>query len=219
MKLNLRLFSFIAVLALAILACGGGGDAPDAQDSNILFQDDFSNKSGNWDEVNAEDGVTNYANDAYQIRVNTTQLDVWANPEGQSFTDVRIEVQATKQAGSTDNNDFGLICRYQDESNYYYFIISSDGYYGIGKVKDGVQNLIDMADNNMLPTDTITVGDATNTIRADCVGSTLTLYVNGQQVDSKTDTDFTEGNVGLMAGTFEEVYTDILFDNFKALEP
>ena len=219
MKLNLRLFSFIAVLALAVLACGGGGDAPDAQDSNILFQDDFSNKSGNWDEVNAEDGVTNYANDAYQIRVNTTQLDVWANPEGQSFTDVRIEVQATKQAGSTDNNDFGLICRYQDESNYYYFIISSDGYYGIGKVKDGVQNLIDMADNNMLPTDTITVGDATNTIRADCVGSTLTLYVNGQQVDSKTDTDFTEGNVGLMAGTFEEVYTDILFDNFKVLEP
>ena len=218
MKHNLRLFFFVTVLALVILACGGGGDSPAAQDDNVLFQDDFSNKSNNWDQVNIEgEGITDYLDGAYQIRVATVNTDVWANPEGQTFTNVRVEVQATKVAGGTDNNDFGVICRYKDESNFYFFYISSDGYYGICKVKDGTQQLIGTED--LLPTDKINLGDASNQIRGDCNGSTLTLYVNGQQVDSQTDTDFTAGNVGLIAGTFEEVYTDITFDNFKVLKP
>jgi hypothetical protein len=180
--------------------------------------DDFSDKSGKWDRVNVEgEGITDYANGAYQIRVETANMDVWANPNEQSFTDVRVEVDAQKVAGGTDNNDFGVICRYKDESNFYFFIISSDGYYGIGKVKDGTQELIGM--DNMRRSGKVNLGDATNQIRADCVGSTLTLYINGQQVDSKTDSDFTEGNVGLIAGTFEDIYTDILFDNFKVLKP
>lgn len=218
MKLNLRLLSFVAVLGLVILACGGGVDAPAAQDSDIIFQDDFSNKSNNWDEVRIEgEGLTDYEGEAYQIRVDTVNTDVWANPEDQSFTNVRVEVQATKQAGGTDNNDFGLICRYQDESNFYFFIISSDGYFGIGKVKDGAQELI--GNDNMMPSDAINQGDAVNQIRADCNGTILTLYVNGQEVDSQIDSDFTAGNVGLIAGTFEDTYTDILFDNFTVKKP
>jgi hypothetical protein len=168
--------------------------------------------------VNVEgEGITDYADNNYEIRVDTANTDVWANPEGQSFTDVRVEVKAQKVTGGTDNNDFGVVCRYKDESNFYFFIISSDGYYGIGKVKDGTQELIGM--DSMLPSDKINLSDATNEIRGDCIGSTLTLYVNGQQVDSQTDTDFTDGNVGLIAGTFEETYTDILFDDFVVRKP
>lgn len=218
MKIKLRLFLFVAALALAVLACGGGADAPEAQDSNVLFQDDFSNKSGDWDTVRREgEGITDYEGEAYQIRVDTVNTDVWANPGDQSFGDVRVEVKATKQAGGTDNNDFGVICRYKDESNFYFFIISSDGFYGIGKVKDGAQELIGM--DNMMPSDAINIGDQSNQLRADCKGTTLTLNVNGQEVDSQTDADFTEGNVGLLAGTFEEIYTDILFDDFKVTKP
>lgn len=218
MNRNLRLFAIITILALSILACGGGGDAPEAQDANILFQDDFSNKDGEWDQVNVDgEGITDYSNDAYQIKVETANTDVWANPDGQSFTNVRVEVSAQKVAGGTDNNDFGVICRYKDESNFYFFIISSDGYYGIGKVIGGAQELIGM--DSMLPSDAIIGGDATNTIRGDCIGDTLTLFVNGEQVDSQTDADLKEGNVGLMAGTFDETYTEILFDDFVVRKP
>jgi hypothetical protein len=218
MNRNLRLFAFVAVLALAILACGGGGDAPSQQDPSILFQDDFSTKDGEWDEVSvAGEGITNYSNEAYQIRVETANTDVWANPSGQSFTDVRVEVSAQKVTGGTDNNDFGVVCRYKDELNFYFFIISSDGYYGIGKVVEGQQELIGM--DSMLPSDTINQGDATNTVRGDCIGETLTLFVNGEQVDSQSDTGIKEGNVGLMAGTFDDTPTDILFDNFVVRKP
>ena len=35
------------------------------------------------------------------------------------------------QERGPDDNDFGIICRYIDDNQFYYAIISSDGYYGI----------------------------------------------------------------------------------------
>ncbi len=209
------------VLALASLACqtlsgGGGGSAPpQTSGSNVLFQDDFSDPNSGWDSVRADAGVTDYENGAYRIFVNTPNQDVWANP-GQSFADVHIEVEAAKQGGP-DDNDFGVICRYQDVNNFYFFIISSDGYYGIGKVKDGTQQLLGA--DGMNPSDAIYQGQASNRIAAECKGDQLTLWVNGTQLFSTQDTDFTSGDVGLMAGTFDTPGTDISFDNFIVTQP
>jgi hypothetical protein len=218
MRHNLKLSLFILILVLTILACGGSADVPTAGEKGILFQDDFSDPTSGWDRVRREgEGITDYEEGAYRIKVETINTDVWANPEGQSFSNVRIEVQATKSPGGTDNNDFGVICRYKNEANFYFFIISSDGYYGIGKVKEGDQQLIDMED--MYPTDKINLGDAVNQIRADCIGSTLTLFINGTEIDKKVDDEIKGENVGLIAGTFDTAYTDILFDNFKVTQP
>jgi hypothetical protein len=38
-------------------------------------------------------------------------------------------------------------------------------------------------------------------------------------VDSVPDTSFTSGDVGLIAGTYEEAGTDVLFDNFVVTKP
>ena len=215
MKNHWRLLAFVLVLGLAILACGGTTPTTPS-DPNILFQDDFSNTGSGWDQIQEEGaGMTDYESDYYRIQVLTANTDVWANP-GLSFTDTRIEVDATK-AGGPDDNDFGVICRYESASNFYFFMISSDGYAGIGKVQDGAQVLIG---SEVLETsDAINMGAATNHITADCVGSTLTLTVNGKQVTSVTDTSFTSGDVGLLAGTYSEVGTDIHFDNFIVRKP
>ena len=64
--------------------------------------------------------------------------DVWANP-GLNFTDTIIEVETTKVGGS-DDNFFGVMCRYNPTGSdwgFYYFLLSSDGYYGISKYGDG----------------------------------------------------------------------------------
>ena len=184
--------------------------------ATVLFQDDFSNPDSGWDRVNVKDGITDYTPEgAYRILLNLPNTDVWANP-GLSFTDVRIEVDATK-VGGPDNNDFGVQCRYQDDNNFYFFLISSDGYYGIGKVKDGEQTLL--SGENMEYSDAILQGRSTNHLRADCVGPHLKLYVNGVPVATAEDSDFTHGDVGLMAGTFDESGTDVLFDNFIVLQP
>ena len=210
---------FLLLSSLACQTLSGGSDAPPppegASGPKVLFQDDFSDSGSGWDSVRKEEGVTDYENGAYRIFVNTDNMDVWANP-GLSFTDVRIEVDATK-AGGPDDNDFGVICRYEDVDNFYFFIISSDGYYGIGKVSGGEQNLIgaDKMDTN----DAIRQGNATNHITVECVGSTLSLSVNGTHLQTVEDADFSSGDVGLLAGTYDEPGTDILFDNFVVTVP
>ena len=65
----------------------------------------------------------------------------------------------------------------------------------------------------------INQGNATNRLRADCIGQTLTLYVNDQQVFQTSDSQFSSGDVGLIAGTFDVAGTDIHFDNFVVRKP
>lgn len=184
--------------------------------SNVLLSDDFSNINNNWDKVADNDMTTDYYNNSYRILVNMTNYDSWANPDDLSFGDVQIEVDATKNAGP-DVNDFGIICRYVSSNSYYYGIISSDGYYGIyKKTAEGGKQL---GLGKQLSSDKILTGAATNHLRFDCIGNTLTLYVNDTQVDQRTDSTYTSGNVGLIAGTYSEPGTDILFDNLFVYKP
>jgi hypothetical protein len=213
---NLSKITVLAVFTIATLACSlFNGDGLSLVPPGVLFQDEFSNPSSGWDQVDDGEAFTDYANDAYRIIVNVENTDVWANP-GLNFTDTVIEVEATK-LGGPDDNDFGLICRYQSPSNFYFFLISSDGFYSIGKWSGGEQ--ISISSESMEYSEAINQGSASNTIRADCVGSRLTLWVNDQLLVEATDTDFTTGDVGLIAGTFAIPGTDIQFDNFVVREP
>jgi hypothetical protein len=43
--------------------------------------------------------------------------------------------------------------------------------------------------------------------------------VDDQQIATTQDTDFTSGNIGLIAGAFQEAGTDIAFDNLVVRRP
>ena len=224
---NSKLALVIGFLFVVALACsapfsssdsnedpGNSGTVPDA--SGILFQDDFSSTSSGWTDLYRDDtGMTDYDQGGFRIQVLESNFDYWANP-GLYFTDTVIEVDAAKIDGPEDN-DFGLICRYSNLENFYFLILTSDGYYGIGKYTDGEQQLINTEELGQ--TDKILPGNATNQIKAECVGSTLRLYANGSLVHEVSDTDHTAGDVGVIAGTFDEPGTDILFDNFVVTTP
>jgi hypothetical protein len=178
--------------------------------------DDFTNKNNKWDQVTNNDMTTDYYESAYHIVVNQTNYDAWANPDDLNFTDVQVEVDATMNGGP-NYNDFGIICRYKNPKSYYYGVIGSDGFFSIfKKTADGGVPLSPSIDQF---SDKINTKASTNHIRFDCVGSTLTLYVNGTQIDQRTDSSYKDGNVGLIAGTYTEKGTDILFDNFFVYKP
>jgi len=189
--------------------------APTLPEGEVLFHDDFSDVGSGWHPGSEWTGVTDYADGSYRIWVDKSQDDHWANP-GLLFTDVRIEVDTSK-AGGPDDNDFGLICRYRNSRNFYAFWISSDGFFGIFRYLEGEFQLLGRED--MGASDQIHQGYATNHIRADCVGTTLRLYVNGELVEEVEDASHAEGDVGLMAGTFDLPGVDIHFDNFVVLAP
>lgn len=198
--------------ALVVTAC----TPKQSSNSSVLFEDDFSKSSSGWDSYSDTDGLTDYVDGTYHIQVANSNYDLWANP-GKSFTDVQTEVDATKVSGP-DDNDFGLICRYTDADNYYFAVVASDGYYGFGKLVKGTQTLFG-ADSGLSTTDLVKSGSELNHLRFDCIGSTLTLYINGSQAGSIEDSDLASGDVGLIAGTFDTAGVEIKFDNFKVLKP
>jgi hypothetical protein len=220
--MNRKVYYALAALVLVAMACGiNNVPTPTPKGTSggqILFQDDFTDVNSGWDRSQNEYGSTDYENGAYRINVIQTDSFFFANPYKTFQNDVRIEVDATK-TGGPDDNAFGVQCRYQDVDNYYFFYISSDGYTGIGIDSAGTKTVISSSDGNLAADSHINKGAATNHIRADCIGSTLTLYVNGSQIASATDSTFTGGDVGLIAKTFSVAGTDILFDNFFVYKP
>ena len=179
------------------------------------FSDDFSDPNSGWDRVNNADYITDYQDGAYRIWVRQPSYDNWANP-GLDAGDVILEVDTSWAEGPFDN-DFGVICRYQNTNNFYFAIISSDGYAAIVHLNAGSYDILGA--ENMEAYSAIRQGDALNHLRFDCVGDTLTLYTNGELLISVNDSALSRGDVGLIAGTFDQGGVDILFDNFVVYLP
>ncbi len=179
------------------------------------FSDDFSNSSSGWATGEDADSKYGYEAGSYRIFVNQPNTLFWSTPN-KSFADVAIEVDAAK-VGGPDDNYFGIVCRLMDENNYYYLVVSSDGYYTIGKYKDGEFN--SLLEGGWHYSDYIHQGRTTNRLGADCLGSNLRLYANNTKLGEAQDSEFASGQVGVLAASLDIAGTDILFDNFTAGKP
>ncbi len=210
--MNSKILILLILLALTLTACQF---APAAQSGDVLFEDDFSTRANRWTSLANEGGVMNYDGGGFRMVVSAQGRDYWATP-GLNFDDVRIDVDTIKVAGPVENR-IGVVCRHRDVQNFYFFVISTDGYYAIGKVKEGEQSLI--GQKEMLYSSAIETGLAINHLRVECQGSILRLYINDAPTALVDDFDFPEGDVGLLAGTFDEAGLDVLFDNFVVIKP
>ncbi|HSV86713.1 MAG TPA: hypothetical protein VLH85_09055 [Levilinea sp.] len=186
-----------------------------AAPGSVLFSDDFSNPNSGWDTWSKHDSGVTYKDGALHIDIQEVQYSAWSR-SGRRYDDAHIRVDAWR-AGGPEDNDMGIICRYKDENNYYSFLISSDGYGGIVKVKDGQYHLL--TGETLVYIEAIKTGSETNNIGADCVGHSLRLLVNGALVASAEDSDFITGEVGLIAGSYDLPGVEIAFDNFVVLKP
>jgi hypothetical protein len=216
-----RKLFFPAIFLLLTLACAlpSGLSQPTAAPTapasgTVLLQDDFSSPFSGWDQASAPQGVMDYDGGVYRFVVNAPDYNFWSTP-GKQYTDTRIEVDTAALAGP-DANRAGLVCRVTGEQ-FYFFVISSDGYFAVGRT-NGAQSTL-LGQDQMAPSANIRTGMAINHLRADCVGSTLTFFINGFSVAQVNDPALTSGEVGLLAGAFEEGGVDIIFDKFIVMQP
>jgi len=207
-----RKLFYLLLFVLLLAAC-----QPESRalTGDVLFSDDFSTRENDWTHLVNDGGVMDYNAGGFRFYIREPNLNYWTTA-GQSFKDVRIEVDALQYSGPEENR-LGVMCRYRDDNNYYFFVISTDGYYAIGKLKEGVQSLL--GQNAMRYASVIQTGVSINHLRAECQGSTLRLYINDSPVALVDDLDFVEGDVGLLAGTFDKGELDVLFDDFQVLQP
>lgn len=210
----------LMLLPLVLAACGVTESEPDTCDSpDSLFVDDFNGEQDcGWSAYSRGGGAAAVDNASMQITVSQPGQLWWTNPN-RMFDDVIITVEARQVSGPNDNA-YGIICRYQNEENFYVFLISGDGYYTIGKYQSAVENVVYLTENGQFqPSEVIHTGVATNELRASCIGNELSLEVNGVPLVSVTDPTFVTGDIGLAAGTLATGTAVIEFDNVQVVAP
>ena len=215
----MKSFSLLSFFLLFVTACAPLSRIPSApvispaKPGDVLYQEEFEDNTTGWARVANDNGIMDYEQGGYRILVRQPKLNFWSTSE-KNFGDVRVEADVIKLNGP-DENRMGLVCRYQT-GNYYFFIISNDGFYTIGKFLGGMTLLLGQSE--MQVSDQIQKGNM-NHLRADCIGNTLTFYINFEQVATATDTDLPTGDVGVLAGAFSQPGVDVMFDHFVVIQP
>lgn len=195
----------ILVLVLASLACNVLG-------SGALLEDDFSDND-TWGTGTDADSSVEYSDSALKFLVNRDLYFVWSTPNDEEYENIHVEVTANNNS-SDEMGAFGIICNLQLTNTSYYFAVTGAGEYAIGKYTFAGDTLLTNG-GQWAESDKITPNAGSYRIGADCGNNTLTLYVDGQQIDSVSDTTYTSGNVGLFAWSGEQLNgTDVTFDDF-----
>jgi hypothetical protein len=204
----------LAAFVLLLLLCGcGGGDG-----EVVLFQDSFDDAHSGWGEDRRGEFDRGYDEDGtYFFEVDEPVWFAWAHP-GKRFTDVRVQVDAQLVSGAQDGH-FGVICRYEDADNFYYFAVSADGYYAIFRREDGDMDILTGDGSGMLSSPSIKTGEQISRVVAVCQGDELRFYVNGGLLATVTDGTHAKGDVGLGAGSGAEGRVRFHFDDFVVTEP
>lgn len=102
------------------------------------------------------------------------------------YRDMDLRVTVQRISGPLDNQ-FGVIFRYRDAENFYIFRVSSDGYYSLIKVQDGISETISewgLSDSIHQDVEeqaeTSSLFHAVNTIRVVTRDDRFRFFVNGQ---------------------------------------
>lgn len=190
--------------------------------SNVLFTDDFSVTSAEFETYSDENGTVETKDGAYVVRA-ISDLWHWGRTNSQ-YDNTVAEFDVTMISGPANNNaGFGVVCRLSEREDTsidgYMFAISGDGYYTIRSVT--ASNMSPLVDWSY--SDAVNQGNVLNHIRATCSGNELKLEVNGQVVaEATTIADgATFGSLAFSAISFEdtEPITEIHFDNLTVTQP
>jgi hypothetical protein len=220
MKRTIFLFSVILIGLMTLNACSTAENTPSAQitlaPGTLLDMDDFSTNQNGWGTIDRDGGEIAYEFEGMTITVNTPNFS-FLTVNGKKFTNSRIEIDAVLLEGPSNDN-FGVICRFQDYKNYYAFVISHDGYFGVYKVMDGVM-ILGNETGNLDYSDAIRKGGVVNHISATCDGDILSLTVNDTLLSKIQDSSFNAGQIGLIASAYSDPGVKVLFDNLEIYQP
>ncbi len=175
-------------------------DAPtpkfdDFQDGNA---DGWVADGGSWSMTTAANGSLVYR------QSDDTQISTRSVLTGTNWTDQLVEADANLISFTGTNRFMGVVARYRDPANYYYFILRTNHTWELKRLVDNV--------SLTLATGAVTVNTATwYTLSLEVIGSTLKAYLNGVLLGTATDTSHPSGRTALLHN-----YAHVQFDNVVA---
>jgi hypothetical protein len=174
----------------------------------VLIEDNFDDPtSSELSEETSDTATYTFSDGAYAIDVKAPKYIVWSSYTG-SYGDVDIQVNATLDEGPLDSAA-GVLFRYQDEDNFYYYRVSADGTYNLTLYAAGERQVL--VDWTEAPE--IKGRRQVNHLGVEAVGDHIRLLVNGTLLAEVSDDTFAKGEIALAVTTFEEGGATFKFDN------
>jgi hypothetical protein len=181
----------------------------------LLFSDDFRDAASGWEANTSAARVLAYRDGAFVFEMLDDHIRSTGTSPAGPVLDAHVAV--TVRAGDNAAIPYlGLVCNYQDGGQYYHLGMRPDGYYSISYY-DGEAAVVLTSDRDTLEhSDAIRRDAPSYRLEADCASSGwLRLIVDGIEIASVFHTAYTQGEVGLTAGSYNTVPVAIYFDDME----
>ncbi len=184
-----------------------------------VLQDNFYSIQGNWDigyeENKSFSGTRQISNGSYTWDAQAKEGFIWWSiPEtDRMFFDFFLTVELKQLSGPADSW-YGVVFRYIDEDNHYYFRIRDDKYLYIGSRYEGDWVMLDQW---TIPSAISPGGFNRLTVIAE--GSNIILFINNKYIGGFKDSQFGVGDAGLMISLDAGDEAQFSFDNFELRAP
>lgn len=181
-------------------------------EGDLILFDEFVNNANNWSLGELPDAYVDIYQGQLTIDLFTENYLVYSTlPDIYANVGLGVDISVINPAF---DGDFGFICGYQDENNFIGLEISEDGFYTIWAYEnDQYISLVDWTYTDQIPA----VGPYA--LLAYCGSDLIALGVNDILLAETVYDNYQPGLVGLVAGTYENPFLSVGFDNFLIIQP
>ncbi len=153
-----------------------------ANTGTLLLQDDFSD-STLWGVLNdSQNSSIDYKDNTLHMHIFKENFVTWSTPNDQDYQNIHMEVTVFHN-DAEPTTAFGLMCDQTEDWSFYYFAITSAGDYAIIRATTGEPDVFLTNNGDWGYSSLIANNAASYRVGADCGNGTLTLYVDGQQIE------------------------------------
>jgi hypothetical protein len=204
-SIGVALTAFLVVGAAACSSTGGTDESalPDPNATTIGVATNAS-LTGPQDLETFDDGNGHAevgADKLYEVGLRTGQAVVTATLP-RAYPRDQIVTATFQTAGSPPDVGFGVVCRMQDEDDYYRLGVSNDGQYAIQRVRAGETTVL--TGGKWQTNDAISSTPGPYAVRGECIGDTLTLFNGNTEIAAARDRTIRGAHVGVFLESFAE---------------
>jgi hypothetical protein len=215
MKATLK-YSLLAAFCLMLWPVQAAAQPPDPQ-GPLVYEDDFSDrrKSNLEDKLDASDYSRGFhPPGVYHLIIFKKDAAYWSLLPNLSLGNFTLEVETWDESDSfTGDMAHGVIFRAQDDTHFYAVLIDPRKKEYTARKLDGENKWSDL-----IPWTTSTLIEQearVNHLRVDAGSDTFTIFLNGDRIDSFSDSSYTKGTFGFIASNVDAVRPHSHFDNLK----
>ncbi|HEX5504555.1 MAG TPA: DcrB-related protein, partial [Thermomicrobiales bacterium] len=199
--------------------------APARKPGQVLADDDLARGDGAWTGivVPCAGSAQLICHETRGLRLRLATPGHWLyspNPLLPRLADVAVDLDVTVlSTPDPTSGSYGVLCRYQDESNYDVLKAWADGTYSIEKAVGGME--YSLADSRDAASPAPPAGAPPTHVHFECAGDTFLISANGQELLSAQDTDPTlsTGATALYACTCRGGAVDVIMSHVTVAVP